>query len=72
MRFVALMLVIFAAIIGPSLTVAAIGYSTVRALARNPSSSPVLLLGMLVVLIFNEAIVILSLLVFFQIFKRIL
>ena len=70
MSLVALILVIIAAIIGPSLVVAAIGHSTIRALARNPSSAPVLLLGMLVVLIFNEAIVILSLLVFFQIIRK--
>ncbi len=59
-----------AAIIGPSIVVAAIGYATIKALARNPSSHPVILLGMLVVLVFNEAIVLLSLLVFFQIFVK--
>jgi len=71
MQFLALIFVFTAAIIGPSIVVAAIGFSTIKALARNPSSSPVLLLGMIVVLIYNEAIVILSLLVFFQVFKRI-
>lgn len=70
MQFAALMMVIISAIVGPSIVVAAIGHSTIRALARNPSSSPVLLLGMLVVLIFNEAIIILSLLVFFQIYIK--
>lgn len=70
MQFFALILVIITAILGPSLVIAAIGYATIKALARNPSSSPVLLMGMLVVLIFNEAIVILSLLVFFLVFKK--
>ena len=70
MMFFALILVVVSAIIGPSLVVAAIGYATIRALSRNPSSSPVLLMGMLIVLIFNEAIVILSLLVFFLVFKK--
>ena len=69
MDYVVLTLVIIAAIIGPSIAVAAIGYSTIRALARNPSSSPVILMGMLLVLIFNEAIVVISLLVFYEIFK---
>ena len=68
--FFVLVLVVIAAIIGPSFVVASIGYATIRALARNPSSSPVLLMGMLIVLIFNEAIVILSLLVFFLIFRK--
>lgn len=70
MQFFALILVIITAILGPSLVIASIGYATIKALARNPSSSPVLLMGMLVVLIFNEAIVILSLLVFFLVFKK--
>lgn len=64
-----LFLVITAAIIGPSVVVAVIGHATIRALARNPSSSPILLIGMIVVLIFNQAIVMMSLLVFFQIFN---
>ena len=69
MDYVVLTLVIIAAILGPSITVAAIGYSSIRALARNPSSSPVILMGMLVTLIFNEAVVVISLLVFYEIFK---
>lgn len=68
MQFLTLVMVITAAIIGPSVVVAVIGYGTIKALARNPSSSPALLMGMIVVLIFNQAIVIISLLVYFQIF----
>ncbi len=67
--YIVLTIVIIAAIVGPSISVAAIGYSTIRALARNPSSSPVILMGMLMILIFNEAIVVISLLVFYEIFK---
>jgi F0F1-type ATP synthase membrane subunit c/vacuolar-type H+-ATPase subunit K len=69
MEYFILTMVIIAAIVGPSISVASIGYSTIRALARNPSSSPVILMGMLMVLIFNEGIVIISLLVFYEIFK---
>ena len=70
MSFVTLFLVILAAVVGPSVVVAMIGYATIKALARNPSSAPVLLMGMIVMLIFNEAIVIVSLLVFFQLFNK--
>ena len=70
MDFAVLLLVITAAILGPSIVVATIGYATIKALARNPSASPILLLGMIVMLIFNEAIVTVSLLVFFQVFKK--
>jgi len=68
--FLILFLVITAAIVGPSATVAVIGYGTIKALARNPSSASVLLIGMLVMLIFNQAIIVMSLLVFFQVFNK--
>ena len=70
MDFVTLLLVISAAVLGPSIVVASIGFTTIKALARNPSSAPVLLVCMIVMLIFNEAIVTISLLVFFQIFNQ--
>ena len=70
MDFVVLFLVITAAIIGPSIVVAVIGHGTIKALARNPSSAPVLLIGMIVMLIFNQAIIVVSLLVFFQVFTK--
>ncbi len=70
MEFVTLVLVIVAAIIGPSVVVAAIGGATIKALARNPSCSPILLMGMIVILIFNQAIVVMTLLVFFQVFNK--
>ena len=70
MHLVPLILVITAAIMGPSVVVAVIGHGTIKALARNPSSAPILLIGMIVILIFNQAIVIVSLLVFFQVFNK--
>lgn len=70
MEIAILVLVISAAIMGPSVVVAVIGHATIKALARNPSSAPVLLIGMIVMLIFNQAIVVVSLLIFFQIFNK--
>lgn len=70
MTVITLIFVIGAAILGPSIVVAVIGHGTIRALARNPSSAATLLIGMIVILIFNQAIVIVSLLVFFQLFNK--
>lgn len=70
METLTLIMVTTTAILGPSIVVAIIGFTTIKALARNPSSAPILLIGMLVMLIFNQAIVIVSLLVFFQVFNK--
>ncbi|MCG8626322.1 MAG: hypothetical protein MJE68_30530, partial [Proteobacteria bacterium] len=59
-----------AAILGPSGVVAILGRTSLQALARNPSSSPVILSGLVVMLIFNQCLIIISLMVFFQVFKQ--
>ena len=69
MDFVVLFLVTTAAILGPSGVVAVIGQTTVKALARNPSAGPMILIGMVTLLIFNQCLIIISLLVFFQLVK---
>lgn len=70
MDFLVLFLVTAAAILGPSGVVAVVGQSTIKALARNPSSGPLILTGMITLLVFNQCLIIISLLVFFQIFKQ--
>ena len=70
MDHIILFLVVTAAIIGPSIVVAMVGHGTIKALGRNPSSAPVLMMGMIVMLIFNQAIIVVSLLVFFEIFNK--
>ncbi len=54
--------------LGPSIVIAAVGYSSIMALGRNPSSAPKIMLAMIVALIFAEAIAIIALLVSFQMF----
>lgn len=56
------------ATLGPSIVIAAVGYSSIMALGRNPSSAPKIMLAMIVALIFAEAIAIIALLVSFQMF----
>jgi F0F1-type ATP synthase membrane subunit c/vacuolar-type H+-ATPase subunit K len=63
-----ILIVMLAAILGPSVVIAAIGYASIRALGRNPSSAPKILLAMIIALIFAEAIAIIGLLVLFQVF----
>jgi len=65
-----IVLIVLAAILGPSAVIAAVGYASIKALGRNPSSAPKIMLAMTVVLVFVEAICIIALLVLFQMFGR--
>jgi len=60
----------FVTILGPSSVIAAIGYASIRALGRNPSSAPKIMLAMIVTLVFAEAIAVIALLILFQLFGR--
>ena len=68
MRNVIILLVLFAAILGPSIVIAVVGYASIRALGRNPSAAPKVLPAMIVALIFAEAASIIGMLVLFQLF----
>jgi len=70
MRNVIIILVMFVTILGPSSVIAAIGYASIRALGRNPSSAPKIMLAMIVTLVFAEAIAVIALLILFQLFGR--
>ena len=54
--------------IGPSIVIAAVGFASIMALGRNPSSAPKIMLAMIIALIFAEAIAVIALLVIFQVF----
>ena len=70
MRNFIVILVMFVTILGPSSVIAAIGFASIRALGRNPSSAPKILLAMIITLIFAESIAVIALLVLFQLFGR--
>ncbi|MBU0895467.1 MAG: hypothetical protein KJ584_02600 [Candidatus Omnitrophica bacterium] len=70
MRNLIVILVMFVTILGPSAVIAAIGFASINALGRNPSSAPKILIAMIVSLIFAEAIAMIALLVLFQLFGR--
>lgn len=54
--------------LGPSAVIAAVGYSSVRSLGRNPSAAPKIMLAMILAFIFAEAIALISLLVIYNLF----
>ena len=70
MRNFIIIIVMFVTILGPSGVIGAIGYGSIRALGRNPSAAPKILLAMIISLIFAEAIAVISLLILFQLFGR--
>jgi F0F1-type ATP synthase membrane subunit c/vacuolar-type H+-ATPase subunit K len=55
--------------LGPAAVVAYVGYAAVRAVGRNPSAAPRILLAMIVAFIFAEAIAIVSVLMLSTLFK---
>ena len=64
---VAIMMV---AVLGPSIVIAVLGYSVIKALSRNPSAASKIFMGMVIMLIFVEAISVIAILVVFQLFSK--
>jgi len=57
------------AVIGPAIVIAILGQAVIKALARNPSAASKIFMGMIVMLVFVEAIAIVAILVLFQLFS---
>jgi len=68
MRTILIIILMVATIMGPSAVIGLIAYGSIRALGRNPSAAPKILLAMIIALIFAEAVAVISLLVLFQLF----
>jgi F0F1-type ATP synthase membrane subunit c/vacuolar-type H+-ATPase subunit K len=64
-----LILVMMTVTIGPSIVIAVLGYATIKALGRNPSAASKIFMGTVFLLVFVEAIAIISMLVIFQLFS---
>lgn len=62
--------VMFIAVMGPAVVIAVLGYSVIKALSRNPSAASKIFMGMAIMLVFVEAISIISILIIFQLFAR--
>ena len=62
--------VMFVAVMGPSIVIAVLGRAVIKALARNPSAASKIFMGMVVLLVFVEAISIIAILIIFQLFHK--
>ena len=62
--------IMFIAVLGPSVVIATLGYAIIKALSRNPSAASKIFMGMIVLLIFVEAISIIAILIIFQLFGK--
>lgn len=67
-RNIALTIIFTMCIMGPTLVIAATGFSSIGALGRNPSAAPKILTAMTITLIFGEAVAIIAFLVVWQLF----
>lgn len=65
-----IMLILIISVLGPSVVIAAVGYSSIQALGRNPSAAPKIQTSMLLAFVFAEAIAMASLLVIFHLFVK--
>lgn len=70
MKDLTIILIMLISTLGPSIVIAAVGYSGVRALGRNPSAAPKILISMILAFIFAEAIAIIGLLVVYNLFGK--
>lgn len=70
MRTVVIVIVMLLSILGPSAVIGAIGFSSIKALGRNPSSAPKIMLAMIVSLIFAMSLAVIALLVIFHLFGK--
>ena len=62
--------VMMISVMGPSVVIAVLGYAVIKALSRNPSAASKIFMGMIVMLIFVEAIAIIAILIVFQLFGK--
>ena len=69
-RNLALIIIFTMCVMGPCIVFAATGFSAISALGRNPSAAPKIFLGMIIMVIFAEAIAIIALLIVFQLFGK--
>ena len=65
-----ILLFMLVAVMGPAVVIAVLGHSVIKALGRNPSAASKIFMGMVVMLIFVEAISIVAMLIIFQLFSK--
>jgi len=69
MQNLIIILIMILATLGPAGVIGMVGFAAVKAVSRNPSASPRILLAMIVAFIFAEAIAVMAILLVFALFK---
>ncbi|MDP8297961.1 MAG: ATP synthase F0 subunit C [Candidatus Orphnella occulta] len=70
MKTFSIILIMLISTLGPSGVIALVGYGSVKALGRNPSAAPKILVSMILAFIFAETIAIMGLLIVYNLFGR--
>lgn len=68
-RNVALIIIFVVSILGPCVVFAMASYASINALGRNPSSAPKIFTGLVLSLLFAQALAITAMLIAFQLFS---
>ncbi|MCK9604732.1 MAG: ATP synthase F0 subunit C [Candidatus Omnitrophica bacterium] len=69
MHNLTIVLIMFLSTLGPAAIIGLVGYIAVKAVGRNPSAAPRILVSMIITFLFAEAIAILAILAIFNLFK---
>ncbi|MCQ9205871.1 MAG: hypothetical protein NG737_06135 [Omnitrophica bacterium] len=67
-RNLALIIVFSICVLGPCGVFAACGFSSIKALGRNPSAAPKIFTAMIIVLVLAQALALIAILTVFQLF----
>jgi F0F1-type ATP synthase membrane subunit c/vacuolar-type H+-ATPase subunit K len=67
-RNLAIIIVFFLCILGPSAVFAISSFASISALGRNPSSAPKIFTAMIISLVFAQTLAIIAMLIVFQLF----
>ncbi len=70
MKNFTIILIMLISTLGPSAVIAAVGFSGVKSIGRNPSAAPKILISMVLAFVFAEAIAIIGLLVVYNLFGQ--
>ena len=69
MRYAAIAVIMLLSTLGPSAAIAAVGFSAVKSLGRNPSAAPKIMTAMIITFVCAEAVAVIALLVAYNIFR---
>ena len=68
-RNLTIALVMFLSTLGPSFIIAMVGYAAIRALGRNPSAAPKIMVALMFAFLFAEGIAVIALVMIYNLFK---